>query len=906
MPVLALVFVAGVLPVGPRPPQAAAQSGQVLPPLGPPPALSDAEREPVAYEAPAVKQGKPSLPTGRPSDRIQGLREVTDERTDRTSVYEYGGGQHLMQVTMGPQNFRDAQGRWRKIRPGLVRDSGGYRNEEGPTGLFAPDALSGSSPLRFTVGGGTLRVVPAGVSGTPVRASGNAATYADALPSTDLRYHSVASGFVEHVILKERPAADAVAWDVTATDLTLRQEDSGEISILAGDEVVGGVPPVDVFDATAGPNETADSYAGGFERTLADLGDGRYRIEVSFDRTWLDDPDRVYPVTIDPYWEERNRIAYKDTWTRSCAPDNSHASSPKLFVGWSASCGYRSYLDFDTSGYEQEDRVLWSAQMQLYKIHNGTAGNPVKVRRIDTSSEWVDTSVLWGSPLPLDAQIWASTALGGANHGSDASPVGWQTWEMGKLYRYYLDPSFPMQSGDVLGARVDRGVQLEAENYHEFASEDTTIIGGQPILTMFFNDLPDATTPSQPANNAVVTVDSPTLSVAAMPVDDNGDDTWVQFQVSEFADFHENAVTSPWLDLKTWAVPAGSLKDGAVYYWRAVSGDVCDSSGDDVLCTNASPWGGSHPRNTSTSRTFTVSLPHYGSDPRWAMWSEALGNGMTVQVNQATGNLVVDYPVDSLATPSGPLDISLTYNSQLPTSEQVGLGERWKLSAGPLSDGGDIPLQLTELDAAQVGEVIELVYGDGDRHSFSESGTSMFRGSGGVIARDPAATGSQIKWTYRTTSGGYFTFDASGNLKTAKPSSDDYGKPGFDYTFTTQGTWRKLTSVTDPAGRQVTFGYGWYGGRLDTITTWSGNVWNIAYDSFSRLSSITDPSGATVTFGYVGSRTLSGSVISLIKDGSLTGTSDGTEIEYHTNAPDRVQYVTAPGTTASTRFEYGP
>lgn len=87
---------------------------------------------------------------------------------------------------------------------------------------------------------------------------------------------------------------------------------------MQGEEVVGRVPPLTVFDASVGPNASADAYAGGFERTLIDQGGGVYRIEVAFDTEWLADPDRAYPVTIDPYFEETTGNPSKDAWVKSC------------------------------------------------------------------------------------------------------------------------------------------------------------------------------------------------------------------------------------------------------------------------------------------------------------------------------------------------------------------------------------------------------------------------------------------------------------------------------------------------------------------------------------------------------------------------------------------------------------
>lgn len=59
----------------------------------------------------------------------------------------------------------------------------------------------------------------------------------------------------------------------------------------------------------------------------------------------------------------------------------------------------------------------------------------------------------------------------------------------------------------------------------------------------------------------------------------------------------------------------------------------------------------------------------------------------------------------------------------------------------------------------------------------------------------------------------------------------------------------RVTSATDPSGRQVSYGYD-TGGNLTTVVEVGGQVWTYGYDSAHRLTSKVDPRGGTVTNHY--------------------------------------------------------
>src|SRR5437763_1821469 len=108
------------------------------------------------------------------------------------------------------------------------------------------------------------------------------------------------------------------------------------------------------------------------------------------------------------------------------------------------------------------------------------------------------------------------------------------------------------------------------------------------------------------------------------------------------------------------------------------------------------------------------------------MWSDSLGNGMNLQVNQAIGNAYLNYPLDSLQTPVGPLVLSVTYNSQLP--DDLGMGPGWNVSAGPLSDA-KLPTKLVKLDSHHGGGV-SITFADSSIAHYAKLAGNTYSGEG--------------------------------------------------------------------------------------------------------------------------------------------------------------------------------
>ncbi|MGH3378420.1 MAG: DNRLRE domain-containing protein, partial [Actinoallomurus sp.] len=440
------------------------------------------------------------------------------------------------------------------------------------------------------------------------------------------------------------------------------------------------------------------------------------------------------------------------------------------------------------------------------------------LRRI--TDGWSETGVTWNNQ-PGSTPNDSVTAK--------ADQINWFTWHPTAILQNIFDNSrnngFTFQ------------IASESQNNQVlFVSSEATTQNERPVLTLHYDDPPSQPGLDAPANNDVLDYASPTLSVTGKSTDQqSGDTVTTEYQVSKtqgsWSSSNIVADSGSISNGSDWTVPAGVLLDGQQYWWRAIASDGTEQT-------------------ISAVRAFNVVLPHYGTDERWPMWSDALGNGMQLNVNEASGNLFLSYPLDSVSVPSGDLNLQLTYNSQDPIS--VGLGRGWLVTAGPGSDPRDLPQSLqVGLDG---GHEVELVMWDGTRIAFAKRGGShsepAWKATGamaGTIYQN--SDGTTTTYTYESQAGGRYVFTSTGDLQTANPSTTSDGTGGFAYSF---GAGGRISSITMPESRTVQFGYDQSNNLSQVQILANGTAirtWGVAVGT-SGLTSVTDPESRQVTFGY--------------------------------------------------------
>ncbi|MEV4738692.1 PA14 domain-containing protein [Streptomyces sp. NPDC049555] len=151
---------------------------------------------------------------------------------------------------------------------------------------------------------------------------------------------------------------------------------------------------------------------------------------------------------------------------------------------------------------------------------------------------------------------------------------------------------------------------------------------------------PAAPAPAGPADAATLTDPRPELAAAPQ----QGAVAY-EFVLGAGETPRSGQVTSSgWLPAPRWRIPAGLLKDGATYRWTVRAKDRSGRAGTDA-----------------PARTFTVNERLGAAAPGGPVATDTLG---PVTVGLATGNVSMSVATPQVATGSGPLGATFTYNSQ--------------------------------------------------------------------------------------------------------------------------------------------------------------------------------------------------------------------------------------------------
>jgi RHS repeat-associated protein len=894
-----LLVGAGLLPAD----EAEAEQGRapLLAPVGQPPGLiPEEDRMPVLslWDENGVRNPKEvpiTLPRGvSPDQAVARATRLSSMGGPNFNVFGVGpdDSAHVAQVFTQDVNFQAAEGKWEDLRTRIVPDPGyGWKATVRGVTVHFPTRLTSATPVRVDFPGvGSLSAVPQGVdaSATAGVVSGETVTYRDALPHTDLAYSPSLGGYKEAIVLKDPGASGELTYTIQAPGLTPRTTPTGDIEVLAAGRPVAVIPAPIVTDSAADPASVLGSYS------VQNLESGAYRLGLTVDPEFL--AKATYPVTVDPGFQQIYTDT-SDTFVNSATPDTDYSSYTGLWVGAGTDTG-RTFVRFDTTGLGRSGRLVYEAKLWMY-IASGTANGPlVDVSRVTSA---------WPTPLTWNNQPTAGAVIDSWN--CPISCSGWVIRELKSMYQHILDPSNP-------DPWTDYGVRLSTSppGSYTFYSGNSILV---PFLAVSYNDFPDAPNLSFPRDNYVSENDSPTLKITGTPSDPNGDEVFVQYQISDdpnnFAGTHL-IWESPWTDERSYVVPSGILVDGQTYHWRARSWDVCAQP--DGMCSLTDGQGVVREQKASPTRALTIVLKHFGDDPRWAMWSHDVGNGMTAKVNEANGNLFLDVPLEALSTAIGDLSVGLSYNSQ--QNADLGLTPGWDLAIGPRSSARDLPKELVKLgdptDFPDAGVKIRL--GGGRALYFPHRERKVFAsvGSGsGVVKQNVDGT-----FLYTEADGSTYTFKASGKLIEANPASSQLSSGGNSLDYEFNGS-EQLTRVTDPKGRFVTVT--WSGGNPSAISTWAGQMWNLSYSgghlasvsvSVTNPSTIPNPTTVTETVGF----SYNGNGLLQEIDNGVTYTANrtGWVLSYFLDPKGnyRVSTITAPGGGASTTptpwtFEYaGP
>ncbi|MCH0537970.1 DNRLRE domain-containing protein [Streptomyces sp. MUM 203J] len=238
-------------------------------------------------------------------------KELPEQRGERTRTFLNQDGTYTTRFYNEPVNHRqDERGSWEEIDASLVKPSGprgmSGSDEMWETRSTQADARLGetadASPLvRMSVADGlSVGYSVEGAVGSRGEVKGSTITYTDVRPDSDIQLLASNSTVKETIVLKSSDAPTRWRFPLELDGLNARLDDDGAVvfSDSSGAERAR-MPRGWMEDSAVAENANQGAISDGVTYEL-DEQDGRLVLTVTLDGEWLTEPERVFPVRVDP------------------------------------------------------------------------------------------------------------------------------------------------------------------------------------------------------------------------------------------------------------------------------------------------------------------------------------------------------------------------------------------------------------------------------------------------------------------------------------------------------------------------------------------------------------------------------------------------------------------------------
>ncbi|HEY2672806.1 MAG TPA: LamG-like jellyroll fold domain-containing protein, partial [Rugosimonospora sp.] len=769
-------------------------------------------------------------------------KRIAAQSTATSDVYQNVDGTQTERVYEGPVNFWAADGAWTPIDTTLSKGSDGREHERGNRDQvdFAAAAADPSLSSMRLASGQSLSYSLQGAANVAATVDGSTTTYPGVLPQTDLSLTATGDGIKESLILHSATAASSWVFPLHLQGLSARIGDDGSVQYVdASSAVVETTPTAFMQDSNYNPQsmEPAASHAITYQLTTVDGGPA---LEMTADAGWLQDPARVFPVTVDPSEFDPGASTYAESPYNA---DNSGDTALKVGNNGSGSKAY-SFLKFDGFGSSFLDAHITAVNLHLFDFWAWTCtAEPFSINPI--TSGWSPSTTKTYPGPSFGGSIGTLTADPGAACSNDHGIVSTGTWMSVPL------TVSTFNSWAVGGANNGLAITSSQTDDHQWKQFDSYHTTNMPYLSVTFSDDVAPQIDSQsPADN----FDSPTLTPELIAAGHDPDRFPNSSLTYEFAIYSVDASgdltpikNSGFQPSPNYVVPAGVLKWGQTYYWSVIDDDGAMASSPDateevlntpvpqpMVTSNLSQNSGGHGfdpsiGNYTTSATdaqiatvgpsLSVVRDYNSSDPRTggsfgAGWSslfdaKATDTGPTVVVTYPDGSEVA-YGRNADGTFTPPQGRFATFAA---------------VSGGgfTLTDKNDTTYKFAQSVGSGVWGITSIADADGRAETFGYTGSQLTS----VVS----ASGRALHLTWTT---------AGGSAHVASVSSDPVGSPPLSLTWSYSYSGDLLTAVCPPTSSTActTYGYAASSGYPSTVMdTGPHSYWRLAETSDTTAAS---------------------------------------------------------------------
>ncbi|PIO05726.1 hypothetical protein COT47_03530, partial [Candidatus Woesearchaeota archaeon CG08_land_8_20_14_0_20_43_7] len=308
-----------------------------------------------------------------------------------------------------------------------------------------------------------------GAKGAPEQYS-DSVIYKDAIDGIDVSYSMSSQGVKETIVLNDLDAADQrLDFMISSKNVELRYI-NGKI-IFFDDEPVWSIEKPFMVDS-AGAVSHAVEY-------VINDHDGATILSLIPDKAWLLDPERKYPIFIDPTvtLQSAGKQNLGDTYAyMNNTIDNS--GSPSLFTGSAFNSPVGSYVRFNMSEFIGKNRTIQTAYLVLYHFDDSSNNTNQTYSVFNISDQdWSETSCYNQTNCPsIDSLINTTTPDGEDNTNYT------QEFDITDWFRAALNKS--MQNISVFINRTYNNSM--SPDFDRFASKEYYLSSKRPKLVVFY------------------------------------------------------------------------------------------------------------------------------------------------------------------------------------------------------------------------------------------------------------------------------------------------------------------------------------------------------------------------------------------------------------------------------------
>ncbi|MFD0866207.1 DNRLRE domain-containing protein [Tessaracoccus lubricantis] len=485
------------------------------------------------------------------------------------------------EAALGAVRFEDdtADG-WREIDTSLVARSDGTI---GPVAVPVDVELgTGSGELIvFDKGGdGEVGFTLDGVSLPVPVLDGPTATYVDVLPGVDASVEVRSGGFEVLWVVKSPEAAQLLADSygndagevVLPTKVRSRiapaETAAGDVQFTQLGEVKAQFAAPSMWDSSAevpgvrGAETDVDFEIAPVVQSRGVRVESLRAVDVVASGEWLTDPERVFPVVIDPTYQTVSGVPSFDTWVQNGVTVDKSAAADLRIGNDGTGMVARSFMNFDAGLFK--NRMVRRANLSLFGSYSSTCAQ-TEFAAYDAGL--ASTGSRWTAQPTLGARRATSTSTVGKSASCPAARISIDMTAQAQAW----SQTTATQVGMMLGATN----VLDAYGWKIFHSPEGQ---NKPVITVFYNRTPDV--PGIPTITGLVAaatssgvknfigVAKPTMSVAVK----DGDVDTVTAVISRFTS-------------ATSLTPAAELCRGS-----AASGGTVKCTSVPDLPANTSVW----------------------------------------------------------------------------------------------------------------------------------------------------------------------------------------------------------------------------------------------------------------------------------------------------------------------------